>query len=98
MDREDIDKNLEFIIYILLGFFGGLISLVAVGLTAYAIGYKRLKRLLIGFFIGALIYSILNITVLYSLSFIASFVLAFILVVIALTIAYIIHEDRSRNG
>jgi hypothetical protein len=98
MDKEDIDKNLEFVLYIILGFFGGLISLVAVGLTAFAIGYKRLKRLIIGFSIGALIYGILHITVLYNSSFIASLVLAFILVVIALAIAHIIHEDRSRSG
>ena len=71
---------------------------MAVGLTAYAIGYKRLKRLIIGFSIGALIYSILHITVLYSLPFTASLVLAFILVVIALAIAHIIHEDRSGSG
>jgi hydrogenase/urease accessory protein HupE len=98
MDKEDIDKNLELVLYILLGFFGGLISLVAVGLTAYVIGYKRLKRLIIGFFIGALIYGILSITVLYNLPFVTYLVLAFIIVVIALAIAHIIHEDRSRIG
>ena len=98
MDREDIDKNLELALYILLGFFGGLISLVAVGLTAYAIGHKRLSRLIAGFIIGAFIYGILKTFILYNISFIANLVLAFIIGVIALGMAYIIHEDRLKSG
>ena len=98
MNKEDIDKNLEFVLYILLGIFGGLIGLIAVGITAYAIGYKRLSRLIAGYIVGAFIYGILNTFILYSASFITNLVLAFILTVIALGIAYIIHEDRSKNN
>ncbi len=44
MDKEDIDKNLEYFLYVLLGILGGLASIIVAGLIAYAIGYKRLKK------------------------------------------------------
>ncbi len=55
MDKEDIDKNLEYFLYVLLGILGGLASIIVAGLIAYAIGYKRLGRLLAGLIIGRLI-------------------------------------------
>jgi ABC-type multidrug transport system fused ATPase/permease subunit len=97
MNKEDIDKNLEFVLYILLGFLGGLLSLIVVGLTAYAIGYKKLGRLIIGFIIGAFTYGILKTFVLYNLPFRTFVGLVFIVGIIAFVMAYIIHEDRLKK-
>jgi len=55
MDKEDIDKNLELVLYILLGILGGLYGLVVAEFTAFAIGYKKMVRLFSCFLIGALI-------------------------------------------
>ena len=97
MDKEDIDKNLEFVLYILLGFLGGFISLIIVGIMAYAIGYKRLGRLIVGFIIGALTYGILKTYILPDLPLSEFIGLIFIVGIIAFGIAYIIHEDRVKN-
>jgi hypothetical protein len=97
MDKEDIDKNLEYILYVLLGIFAGLAGLIAIGITAYVIGYKRLKRLIGGLIIGRLIYGMLYASVLYNLSPIVYIELSLIIGIIALGIAYNIHKDRSRS-
>ena len=97
MDKEDIDKNLEFIFYILLGILGGLASIIVAGLIAYAIGYKRLKRLIGGLIIGRLIYSAIYASVLYNSSPIVYIELSLIVGIIAFGIAYKIHKDRSKN-
>jgi uncharacterized membrane protein len=98
MDKEDIDKNLEFVFYILLGILGGLASLIVAGLIAYAIGYKRLGRLLAGLITGRLIYTILYTFILYTLPSITFITLMFIIGIIAFGMAYKIHKDRSRSG
>jgi uncharacterized membrane protein YccC len=98
MDKEDIDKNLELVLYILLGFFSGFYGLIVAGIVAYTIGYKKIVRLLIGFFIGALIGGIITLFLFYSLPFNALIVIAFIVVVIAFAMAHIVNEDRSRIG
>jgi len=98
MDKEDIDKNLEYFLYVLLGILGGLASIIVVGIVAYAIGYKRLKRLIGGLIIGRLIYGAIYASVLYNSSPIAYIELSSIVGIIALGIAYKIHKDRSRSG
>jgi hypothetical protein len=97
MDKEDIDKNLEFVFYILLGILGELASIIVAGLIAYAIGYKRLKRLIGGLIIGRLIYGAIYASVLYNLSPIVYIELSSVVGIIALGIAYKIHKDRSKS-
>ena len=98
MDKEDIDKNLEYFLYVLLGILGGLASIIVAGIIAYTIGYKRLKRLIGGLIIGRLIYGAIYASVLYNSSSIVYLGLSFIIGIIALGIAYKIHQDRSRSG
>jgi 1,4-dihydroxy-2-naphthoate octaprenyltransferase len=98
MDKEDIDKNLEYFLYVLLGILGGLASIIVAGLIAYAIGYKRLGRLLAGLIIGRLIYSAIIASVLSNSSPIAYLEVSAIIGVIALGMAYKIHKDRSKDN
>ena len=98
MDKEDIDKNLEYFLYVLLGILGGLDSIIVVGLIAYAIGYKRLGRLIGGLIIGRLIYGAIYASVLYNSSPIAFLELSFVIGIIAFGIAYKIHKDRSKEN
>ncbi len=98
MDKEDIDKNLEYFLYVLLGILGGLASVIVAGIIAYTIGYKRLKRLIGGLIIGRLIYGAIYASVLYNLSPIVYIELSLIVGIIALGIAYKIHKDRSKSG
>ncbi len=97
MDKEDIDKNLEYFLYVLLGILGGIASIIVAGLIAYAIGYKRLGRLIGGLIIGRLIYGAIYASVLYNLSPIVYIELSSVVGIIALGIAYKIHKDRSRS-
>jgi uncharacterized membrane protein len=98
MDKEDIDKNLEYFLYVLLGILGGLASIIVAGIIAYAIGYKRLGRLLGGLIIGRLLYGAIYASILYNSSPIVYLELSFIVGIIALGIAYKIHKDRSRDN
>jgi len=98
MDKEDIDKNLEFVFYILLGILGGLASIIVAVIIAYAIGYKRLKILIGGLIIGRLIYGAIYASVLYNLSPIVYLELSSIVGIIALGMAYKIHKDRSKDN
>ena len=98
MDKEDIDKNLEYFLYVLLGILGGLASIIVAGIIAYTIGYKRLKRLIGGLIIGRLIYGAIYASVLYNSPSIVYLELSFAVGIIALGIAYKIHKDRSRSG
>ena len=98
MDKEDIDKNLEYFLYVLLGILGGLDSIIVVGLIAYAIGYKRLGRLIGGLIIGRLIYGAIYASVLYNSSPIAYLELSFVIGIIAFGIVYKIHKDRSKDN
>jgi len=98
MDKEDIDKNLEYFLYVLLGILGGLASIIVAGIIAYTIGYKRLKRLIGGLIIGRLIYGAIYASVLYNLSPIVYIELSSIVGIIALGIAYKIHKDRSKDN
>jgi uncharacterized membrane protein len=41
MDKEDIDKNLEFVLYILLGALTGFVGLIAALFIAYITNYKK---------------------------------------------------------
>jgi uncharacterized membrane protein len=93
MDKEDIDKNLEFVLYILLGTLAGIVGLVASLFVAYIANYRKLWRIIIGFLIGYIIY-------LFTLSNLTSteaLVYSFIMGAIAFVMAYIIHKDRSNN-
>ena len=98
MDKEDIDKNLEYFLYVLLGILGGLASIIVAGIIAYAIGYKKLGRLLVGLIIGRLIYAAINTSILYTLPPIAYLELSFVIGIIAFGIAYKIHKDRSKDN
>jgi hypothetical protein len=98
MDKEDIDKNLEYFLYVLLGILGGLASIIVAGIIAYAIGYKKLGRLIGSLIIGRLIYGAIYASILYNSSSIVYLELSFIIGIIALGIAYKIHKDRSRSG
>jgi len=98
MDKEDIDKNLEYFLYVLLGILGDLASIIVAGIIAYVIGYKRLKRLIGGLIIGRLIYGAIYASVLYNSPPIAYLELSFVVGIIALGIAYKIHKDRSKDN
>ena len=94
MDR--IDKNLEFIMYILLGIMGGLATLIVIGIFAYAINYRRLIRLIIGLIIGRIINSVS-----YAFAFVNSSleiydIFIIIISIMAIGMAYKIHKDRSK--
>jgi lipopolysaccharide export LptBFGC system permease protein LptF len=95
MDKEDIDKNLEYALYVLLGALTGFVGLIAALFIAYIANYKKYWRMIIGFLIGYLIYAIF---IGPGLTFTGSLVYGFIIGVIAIGMAYIIKEDRSKNG
>jgi hypothetical protein len=95
MDKEDIDKNLEFVLYILLGTLTGYAGLIAALFIAYIANYKKYWRIFIGFLIGYLIYAIF---IGPNLTYVGILIFGFIIGIIAFGMAYIIHEDRSRSG
>jgi len=95
MAKEDIDKNLEFVLYILLGTLTGFIGLVAALFIAYIANYKKYWRIIIGFLIGSLIYGFF---IGPNLTSIGDLVYSFIVGIIAVGMAYIIKEDRLKNG
>jgi len=88
-------NNLEFILYFLLGTLTGFTGLVAAIFIAYLANYKKYWRIFIGFLIGALIYGFI---IGLNLTSIGNLVYSFIVGVIAVGIAYIIKEDKSKNG
>jgi len=98
MNKEDIDKNLEYFLYVLLGILGGLASIIVAGIIAYAIGYKRLKRLIGGLIIGRLIYGAIYASVLYNSPSIVYLELSFAVGIIAFGAAYKIHKDRLKDN
>jgi hypothetical protein len=95
MDKEDIDKNLEFILYILLGSLTGFIGLIAALFIAYIANYGKYGKMIIGFLIGSLIYAIF---IGPNLTDTGVLVYSFIVGIIAVGMAYTIKEDRSKNG
>ncbi len=88
-------KDLEFVLYILLGTLTGLIGLVAALFITYIANYKKYGRIIVGFFIGWLIYAIFIRPYLTS---IGNLVYSFIIGIIAVGMAYIIKKDRLKNG
>ena len=88
-------KDLEDILYFLLGTLTGFIGLVAALFIAYLANYKKYWRIIIGFIIGALIYGFI---IGPNLTSTGSLVYSFIVGVIAVGMAYIIKEDKSNDG
>ncbi len=78
-------KDLEFILYILLGTLTGLIGLVAALFIAYIANYKKYGRIIAGFLIGWLIYVIF---IGPNLTSIGNLVYSFIIGIIAVGMAY----------
>jgi len=86
-------KDLEDILYFLLGTLTGFIGLVAALFIAYLANYKKYWRIIIDFTIGALIYGFIigpNLTSTEDL------VYSFIIGIIAFGMAYIIKENRVK--
>jgi len=88
-------KDLEDILYFLLGTLTGFIGLVAVLFIAYIANYKKYLRMIISFAIGALIYGFI---IGPNLTSIGDLVYSFIVGIIAVGMAYIIKEDKPKNG
>ena len=88
-------KDLEDILYFLLGTLTGLSGLVAALFIAYIVNYKRYGRIIISFIIGWIIYAIF---IAPNLTFTGILVYNFIIDIIAIVIAYMIKENRSKNG
>ena len=88
-------KDLEDILYFLLGTLTGLSGLIAAIFIAYIANYKKYGRMIIGFLIGWIIYAIF---IAPNLTFTGILIYSFIIYTIAFGIAYIIKEDRSKNG
>ena len=88
-------KDLEDVLYFLLGILTGLSGLIAALFIAYIANYKRYWRMIIGFLIGWIIYAIF---IAPNLTFTGILIYSFIIYTIAFGIAYIIKEDRSKNG
>jgi len=91
MNRDD----LEFILYILLGGLTGIAGIIASLFIAYIANYKKYWRIFIGFLAGYLTYAIF---IRPGLTFTGNLVFGFIQGIIAFGIAYIIHEDKLKNG
>jgi len=95
LEKYKMDKkDLEDILYFLLGTLTGFIGLVAALFIAYLANYKRYWRMIISFAIGALIYGFI---IGPNLTSIGDLVYSFIVGVIAVGMAYIIKEDRPKN-
>jgi len=88
-------KDLEDVLYFLLGILTGLSGLIAALFIAYIANYKKYGRMIIGFLIGWIIYAIF---IAPNLIFTGILIYSFIIYTIAFGIAYIIKEDRSKNG
>ena len=88
-------KDLEDVLYFLLGTLTGLSGLVAALFIAYIANYKKYWRIIIGFIIGWIIYAMF---IAPNLTFTGSLVYSFIISIITIVIAYIIKENRSKNG
>jgi len=88
-------KDLEDVLYFLLGTLTGLSGLIAAIFIAYIANYKKYGRMIIGFFIGWIIYAIF---ISPNLTFTGILIYSFIIYTIAFVTAYIIKEDRSKNG
>ena len=89
------EKDLEDILYFLLGTLTGFIGLVAALFIAYLANYKGYWRMIISFVIGALIYGFI---IGPNLTSIGDLVYSFIVGIIAVGMAYIIKEDKPKNG
>jgi len=87
--------DLEFILFMSLGTLTGYVGLTAALFIAYIANYKRYWRMIIGFLIGWIIYAIFVVP---NLTFTGILIYSFIIYTIAFGIAYIIKEDRSKNG
>ena len=87
-------KDLEDVLYFLLGTLTGFIGLTAALFIAYLANYKGYWRMIISFIIGALIYGFI---IGPNLTSIGDLVYSFIVGIIAVGIAYIIKEDKSKN-
>ena len=88
-------KDLEDVLYFLLGTLTGLSGLIAALFIAYIANYKKYGRMIIGFLIGWVVYAIF---IAPNLTFIGSLVYSFIIGTIVIVTAYIIKEDKSKNG
>jgi len=99
MDEKKINNLLEFILHFLLGTLTGYVGLTAALYIAYIANYKKYWRMIIGFLIGWIIYTIF---IGPNLTYTDVLVYFFVVIVIAGGIAYMIHEDRSledkKNG
>jgi Na+-transporting NADH:ubiquinone oxidoreductase subunit NqrB len=87
-------KDLEDVLYFLLGALTGFAGLIAALFIAYLANYKKYWRMIIGFLIGYLTYIIF---IGPNLTFTGVLVYGFIVGVIAVGIAYMIKKDRSRS-
>ncbi len=95
LEKYKMDKkDLEFILYILLGTLTGLIGLTAALFIAYIANYKKYGRIIAGFLIGWIIYVIFIGPYLTS---IGNLIYIFIVDITAVGMAYIIKEDRLKN-
>ena len=88
---KEIDKNLEFILYILLGTLTGLSGLVAALFIAYMLNYKKYWGINIGFLIGWAIYYLF---IGPFITFIENLIYTIIIGIIALWIASKIKKDK----
>jgi len=88
-------KDLEDVLYFLLGILTGLSGLLAALFIAYIANYKRYWRMIISFLIGWVIYAIF---IAPNLTFTGILIYSFIIYTIAFIIAYIIKEDKPKNG
>jgi hypothetical protein len=88
-------KDLEDVLYVLLGILTGLSGLIAALFIAYIADYKKYWRMIIGFLIGWVVYAIF---IAPNLTFTGSLVYSFIMYTITFIIAYIIKEDKLKNG
>jgi hypothetical protein len=88
-------KDLEDVLYFLLGTLTGLSGLIAALFIAYITNYKKYWRMIIGFLIGWLVYAIF---VAPNLTFTGSLVYSFITYTITFVIAYAIKKDKSKDG
>ena len=92
-------KDLEDVLYFLLGTLTGLSGLIAALFIAYIANYKKYGRMIAGFLIGWLIYIIF---IRPNLTYTGLLTYVFVTIIIAGGIAYMLHEDKNledkKNG
>ena len=88
-------KDLEDVLYFLLGTLTGLSGLIAALFIAYIANYKKYGRMIIGFLIGWVVYAMF---IRPNLTFTGILVYSFIIGTIAIVTAYEIKKDESKNG